>query len=194
MIDYQLGNLLADPLKGKGWQGCSSLVLDGIKMHGHIDAFTDANEFVRKSKSRLGDKGHLKGVVVDIAYDYCLLKNWDEYVTISAQSFITEFYREAEQEVAQYPGEIRRFVERIIEHNVLSSYASIDGVSVALMRIDSRLSERILAKETSSSYLSRLESQIDAIEEDFRMFFPQLVSHFKLKSGFLTQDHWLIEG
>ena len=190
-IDYQLGNLLADPLKGKVWPGSNSLVHDGFKMHGNIDAFTDSNEHVQKSKSRLGKKGYLKGVVIDIAYDYLLMKNWEKYTNINVESFINQFYRNSEQKITSYPKEARDFVERIIKYNVLSRYSTFEGLQAAFKHIDNRLSSRILAKETTSGYLPVLESQINAIEIDFNYFFPQLVSHFKSKSGFAIHEHWL---
>ena len=190
-IDYQLGNLLADPLKGKVWPGSNSLVHDGFKMHGSIDAFTDSNEQVQISKSRLGKKGYLKGVVIDIAYDYLLLKNWEQFTNINVESFINQFYQNSAQKIASYPKEAREFVERIIKYNVLSRYSTFKGLQAVFKRVDNRLSSRILAKETASGYLPVLKSQINAIEIDFNCFFPQLVSHFKSKSGFTMHEHWL---
>lgn len=55
-IDYQLGNLLADPLKGKPWPGASEATRSGFAMHRIIDRYTDTNTDVIKSKSRLGKK------------------------------------------------------------------------------------------------------------------------------------------
>jgi len=182
---------LADPLKGKVWPGSNSLVHDGFKMHVSIDAFTDANEHVQKSKSRLGEKGYLKGVVIDVAYDYLLIKNWEQYTDINVESFINQFYRNSEQKITSYPKKARDFVGRIIKHNVLSRYSTFEGLQTAFKHIDSRLSSRILAKETASGYLPVLQNQMNAIEIDFNCFFPHLVSHFKLKSGFARHERWL---
>ncbi len=182
---------MADPLKGKVWPGSNSLVHDGFKMHGSIDAFTDSNEQVQISKSRLGKKGYLKGVVIDIAYDYLLLKNWEQFTNINVESFINQFYQNSAQKIASYPKEAREFVERIIKYNVLSRYSTFEGLQAVFKRVDNRLSSRILAKETASGYLPVLKSQINAIEIDFNCFFPQLVSHFKSKSGFTMHEHWL---
>lgn len=189
-VDYQLGNLLADPLKGKIWPGCSSLVQDGFNMHRSIDVFTDSNGHVKKSKYRLGDKGYLKGVVIDIAYDYLLFKNWEHYASIDAISFLKRFYGEAKHAIANYPKEAREFVERIITHDVLHSFSSLEGLLTAFKRMDSRLSGRMLARETVSGYMPILTTQIQAIEGDFRQFFPQLVAHFRSRSGSSVHEHW----
>ena len=189
-VDYQLGNLLADPLKGKVWPGCSSSVQDGFNMHSSIDAFTDSNEYVKRSKSKLGDKGYLKGVVIDIAYDYLLFKNWEQYVSIGAIPFIDRFYRNAKRRIAGYPKGPREFVERIITHDVLLSYSSFQGLLTAFKRVDGRLSGRLIARESVSGYMPILATQIQAIEDDFMHFFPQLVAHFTSKSGFSAHEHW----
>ena len=76
-------------------------------------------------------------------------------------------------------------------HNVLLSYSSLEGLMTAFKRIDGRLSDRVLAKENTSGYLPILATQIEAIEGDFKRFFPQLVSHFKSESGFAVHEHWL---
>lgn len=190
-VDYQLGNLLADPLKGKCWTGANALVQEGFKMHSSIDAFTDSNEHVKRSKSRLGEKGRLKGVVVDIAYDHLLLKNWEQYAKIDTVSFINEFYHKSESEIASYPKDAREFVQRIIEYKVLTSYSTFEGLETAFRRMDNRLSERVLAKENTSGYMSILKREMKAIEQDFLLFFPQLVDHFKSTSGLIMRDHWL---
>lgn len=190
-VDYQLGNLLADPLKGKCWTGANSLVQEGFKMHGSIDAFTDSNEHVKRSKSRLGEKGYLKGVIVDIAYDHLLLQNWEQYAKIDTTSFINEFYHKSEFEIASYPNDAREFVQRLIKSRTLTSYSSFEGLEEAFRRIDNRLSKRILAKETASGYMPILKREMNAIEDDFLFFFPQLVAHFKSKSDLVMQNHWL---
>ena len=144
------------------------------------------------SKARLRKKGYLKGVIVDIAYDHLLLKNWHKYASIDKPNFIQEFYACAQVEVVNYPQNAQEFVHRLISSKLLTSYTTLSGLHAALIRIDRRLSNRILAKETASSYFADLEREIDAMEEDFLQFFPQLIEHFKCNSGLEERDHWLL--
>ncbi len=189
-IDYQLGNLLADPLKGKRWEGASPQLEDGFRMHGNIDAFTDSNELVLQSKARLGRRGYLKGVIIDIAYDYCLINRWDSYSTVPLERFIDTFYHNADVAIADYPPEARAIVRRIIASGVLTSYGSFDGLALALRRVDARLSDRVLARETATGYLPILKKEMTGIDRDFSRFFPQLVEYFKTNAG-ITKHHWL---
>lgn len=190
-IDYQLGNLLADHLKGKSWEGASAQLEEGLKMHGAIDVFTDTHELVQKSKSRLGEKGYLKGIVIDIAYDHLLLKNWDRYSKVSFENFLNTFYENALPAVENYPDDAKTFVERVISSNYLASYQSLDGLSATFQRFDKRLPARISEKDSTASYIPSLKKEIKGIEEDFLQFFPDLVRHYKEKSGADHEEHWL---
>ena len=190
-IDYQLGNLLADPLKGRSWKGASLPVQDGFKMHARIDSFTDQNELVSRSKARLRARGYLKGIIVDIAYDHLLLKNWNQYSRTSLNCFINNFYKNAETAIQNYPASASSFVKRIIEANYLTSYETFDGLETVFQRFDQRLPQRILTRESTIDYLPALKNQINAIEQDFNQFFPQLIQHFRSTTETLPEEHWL---
>jgi acyl carrier protein phosphodiesterase len=190
-IDYQLGNLLADPLKGKTWDDCSPLLREGIKMHKTIDAFTDSHIRVKHSKALLGNKGHLRGVVIDVVYDYLLVKNWEKYMELGFREFIEDFYAASRVRVQSYPEPARRLIERIIESDLLARYAEFEQLPQAFVQIDRRLSPQILTKESTSSYLPALTENINQIELQFQQFFPLLVNHFKSTSGLIPQDLWV---
>ncbi|MEO0796184.1 MAG: hypothetical protein AAFX93_13525 [Verrucomicrobiota bacterium] len=74
-IENQLGNLLADLLKGRTWDDMSEGMRAGIQLHQAIDSFTDSHPCWKNSVRSLGDVGHLRGVVVDLAYDHMLSRN-----------------------------------------------------------------------------------------------------------------------
>lgn len=187
-IDYQLGNLLADPLKGRAWLTSSALHKEGLVMHRSIDSFTDSNQHVKNSKLQLGKKGHLKGVVIDMAFDYLLLKNWEQFATVPRRAFIDNFYEESIASLSQLPANASTFINALVTNDILSSYSTLDGLAQAFERIDKRLSSRVLAKESTSDYFPILESKIFMIEKDFLLFFPQLVDHFKSESGATSKE------
>tara|TARA_B100000745_G_scaffold216494_1_gene143903 strand:- start:51 stop:665 length:615 start_codon:yes stop_codon:yes gene_type:complete len=190
-IEYQLGNLLADPMKGRWWPGVSDELVAGFQMHAAIDSFTDRNPWVLKSKARLGEKGYLKGVVIDIVYDYFLSQRWDEYVGLERQSFLTAFYVEALPAASSYPKPANDFIERLVRVKVFSQYHQWDGICEALYRLDKRLSPRILAKEKASDYIAQLSKQRQALDADFQHFFPELIDYFKRGSRLKEDDYWL---
>ncbi len=160
-------------------------------MHKTIDAFTDANAIVSKSKARLGKKGYLKGVIIDVAYDHLLAKNWNHYSKINLDAFMGCFYENAIQEVKDYPEGPRRFVTGITEARVLSRYTTLANLEFVFQRMDKRLSSRILAKERATDYWPRLQTEMDALQEDFAIYFPQLIAHFKTQVAGDLGQHWL---
>lgn len=78
-IDFQVGNFISDPLKGKAWENASEDIKKGMEVHKIIDSYTDSHTIFKQSKKRLKDKGLLKAVIVDFTYDYLLAKNWDKF-------------------------------------------------------------------------------------------------------------------
>ena len=134
-IQFQLGNLLADKCKGKPWEGSSITVQHGFAMHKRIDSFTDSHQIVSLSKSRLGEKGYLKAVVMDMVYDYLLINNWQHFSKIKLEGFIENFNQKALNEINNYPYEVRKFVSNIITSKILSSYGSLSGLELAFQRI-----------------------------------------------------------
>ncbi len=190
-IEFQHGNLLADLLKGRSWEGASVQFDAGLKMHRAIDRFTDMHPLVRQSKTRLGVNGYLRGVVIDIVYDHLLVKHWRRFSTLPYASFVEAFHRASRRVSADYPGEARQFLARLIDSGHLRDYASIAGVGKALWRIEKRLSPRVLAKEHALGYLPRVTCEIEGIEADFLEFMPQLIHHFKSMTAPSAPDHWL---
>jgi len=191
-IEYQLGNLLADPLKGKRWEGASDEHYAGMRMHVAIDIFTDANATISLSKSRLRPKGYLKGVVIDMVYDYFLSKHWDKFVVQNLETFVDDFNQNATFETDDLPTKASSFIHSITSNNVLGSYKEFDGLEQAFNRIDRRLSPRILAKESTTSYIPNIIDNYEAIENDFLEFFPVLIKMFLEKSNADNNEHFFI--
>lgn len=190
-IDFQLGNLLSDTLKGRLWQGSSVAHHNGMEMHQAIDMFTDANPVFRRAKSRLGQRGYLKGVIIDIAFDHYLSKHWQRYTTLPLPTFVETFNYRAINELHRLPNPAIIFIERIVDNNILASYTTLDDLAFVFERLNKRLSPRLLAREKATDYLPYIEANYEAIEADFLAFFPQLITFFLQKSQATSDNHWL---
>lgn len=190
-IEYQLGNLLADLLKGKSWPDANPLFSKGLAMHKRIDSYTDQHPSFRQSKARLGSHGLLKGVVVDITYDHLLAKHWDDYAKIPIDHFIDRFHAQTEQVSAHYPEAARKFLSRLIRSGHLRQYSRFQGLENSLKRVDQRLSARLLRRESTCEYLPLVKQQLSLIEQDFSAFMPDLIAHFKSSSRTSRGNHWL---
>lgn len=190
-IEYQLGNVLADPLKGKPWEGASQQLRDGMQMHKAIDRFTDGHELLRVSKARLGAGGLLKGVVLDLLYDHFLSANWSGYAVPPLNEYLKGFNQQATAIKASYPQRPQTIVGRMAATNLLGQYQDMAGFAAALERIDGRLSDRLRARETASQYLPVVEQQYTALQTDFQAFFPELIEFFKQHRLGSQSNHYL---
>jgi len=177
-VHFQLGNLIADFVKGRPWLGIHPSTEAGLRMHRTIDAFTDSHPIAQRSQQRLRDKGYLRAVVIDLSYDHMLIKNWSRYGSnSSARVFLDNFYNEAEQVLDDYPAEINQFVSSIIAADTLGRYAEVKGIQRGMRKVDFRLSERVLRRERATDYFDDVVREYDNIEADFLEFFPSLQRH-----------------
>lgn len=192
-IYYQLGNVLADPLKGLVWHGADEAIEQGMMMHKAIDKFTDIHPLITKSKARLGDDGHLKGVVLDLLHDHFLSQNWHQYCVCDFHKYLIQFNNKASQVSIEFPPKPQNIVSKISQSNLLGQYHDFDGFTLALHRIDKRLSERTRLKETASQYIAAVEAQYLDLQEDFHQFFPELIEHFKKHRLGSQSNHFFID-
>lgn len=174
-IHFQLGNLLADLMKGQAWEGIHPGTRNGFERHKAIDAFTDSHPLFKQSVSRLGDAGHLRGVVADLAYDHFLSRHWTQYSTHPLEPFLETFYQSASKAIVDYPPQALRFVRAVIRSNRLGSYGELGGIHDAMRCIDRRLSDRVRKRETTTAYFPKLTQAYQQIESDFLQFFPSIV-------------------
>ena len=189
-IDYQLGNLLADPLKGKCWEAADEDVCEGMRLHMRIDTFTDEHPEVSRSKKLLTMRGPLKGVVLDILYDHFLSIHWQRFSTKKRERFLEQFRIRAIKASGGYPAEAKRVIHRVVESRQLDSYDRMDGVKRAFMRIDNRLSDRVKEKDGMMGYLSLIEMNRTELEASFLRFFPELMAHVQHHAPKELFDHW----
>jgi len=189
-IEHQLGNLLTDPLKARAWEGASIYVRHGMETHKRIDAFTDSHPIVSKSKAHLAKRGPLKGVVLDILYDYFLSIHWEKYVHMEREHFLENFRVRAPQAIVNYPDRAQEVIARVVINRQLSSYITMDGVERAFGRIDKRLSERTRSKDTATRYLPIIMQEMSYLEEAFLDFFPELMAEIAQGLDADKIQHW----
>jgi len=191
-IDFQIGNILADPLKAKTWDDASIHMKNGMQTHVMIDSFTDSHEIVKLSKRRLREKGLLKPVIIDLTYDYFLTKNWNLYSRIPIDKFTQDFYQKAQKSLDYLPSNASEVVTHLINRDLLNKYHTLEQLNTSFKRMDLRLSERLLKKESASGYFYDVHINIEDLEKDFLDFFPSLCGHVKKDLDIKKINHWKI--
>jgi len=168
----QIGNFIADAIKGKKYEHLPLAIQKGIIHHRAIDTFTDTHEIVKRSKRRLHSRyGHFKGVIIDILYDHFLAKNWSKYADISLFDFSENSYQLLANNFDLLPEKTQYLLPYMREQNWLYSYRTIEGISKILWGMNKRtkgISQMDLAKED-------LINNYSDFEKDFELFFKDLI-------------------
>lgn len=174
----QLGNFMADGIRGHDYLDYPSEVQKGIILHRAIDTFTDAHPIFRKSKHRLHEKyGHYSGVIVDIFYDHFLAKNWKKYSHEPLEKIAADFYENLSANYAILTERTKGMMPYMIARNWLVSYASLEGLSMIMFQMDHRTKNRV----DMHLSMNELNEFYTEFEEEFTAFFEELQIHCQEK-------------
>lgn len=175
-IEFRLGNLLADIVRGEELRRMSANFQRGVQKHKQIDAFTDAHPLVKRSRARISPEfRRFSGVLVDVFYDHLLATRWNEYSPIVLDAFTAKFYADIESSNIELPTSARVTLDRIIRHDLLGAYRGVEGVERSLRRLSAYLSSRWQREFILEKGVADLIAQRDGFDADFAEFFPQLL-------------------
>lgn len=177
-LQFRLGNLLADLVRGSQLESMSSEFLRGVRCHRAIDAFTDSHSVVKRSRTRIGaTQRRFSGVLVDVFYDHFLASSWSDHSSSSLEDFAATFYAEIAAADITLPEPAQTVLGRIMRHGLLESYAEIGGVERSLRRLSMRLTARWNRSFALEDAVADLLAHRSAFAGDFAEFFPQLQAH-----------------
>jgi acyl carrier protein phosphodiesterase len=174
-VEFQLGNLLADVVRGPQRDAMSASFVRGAACHKAIDAFTDAHPIVKRSRARVSsERRRFSGVLVDVFYDYFLARNFGRYSSIALDAYTAAFYAAVQAQPITLPADAQLMLERIVRYDLLASYARVDGVERALKRISTYLTSRWHRQFSLERGVEDLLAHEAAFAADFLEFFPAL--------------------
>jgi len=168
----KIGNFMADSIRGSQYLDYPNSLQKGILLHRHIDSFTDAHPIYRKSKHRLHEKyGHYSGVIMDIAYDHFLAKNWSKYSNEKLEDYAADFYQLMQDNYEILTERTKGMLPYMIGRNWLVSYATIAGLEMILFQMDYRTKHRAHMQEA----IVEIQDFYIEFESEFFQFFEELV-------------------
>ncbi|WP_306350822.1 ACP phosphodiesterase [Flavobacterium sp. '19STA2R22 D10 B1'] len=170
----EIGNFMADGIRGKQLDQFDPEIQKGIILHRAIDTFTDAHPLFRQSTKRLhANYGHYSGVIIDVFYDHFLAKNWSNYSNIPLQNFAAKFYRTLDDHYPILTAKTQNLLPYMKQENWLYIYHTVDGLKHILTQMDSR------TKNTSKMRFATTElvEFYDDFEKEFTEFFEELRAH-----------------
>ena len=168
----KIGNFMADSIRGSQYLDYPNSLQKGILLHRHIDSFTDSHPIYRKSKHRLHEKyGHYSGVIMDIAYDHFLAKNWSKYSNEKLEDYAADFYKLMQDNYEILTERTKGMLPYMIGRNWLVSYATIAGLEMILFQMDYRTKHRAHMQEA----IVEIQDFYIEFESEFFQFFEELV-------------------
>ena len=174
----QIGNFMADGIRGNDYLNYPDDIQKGIILHRAIDTFTDAHPIFRKSKHRLHEKyGHYSGVIIDIFYDHFLAKNWKKYSDEPLEKTASDFYENLSSNYSILTERTKGMMPYMIARNWLVSYASLEGLSMIMFQMDHRTKNRV----DMHLSMNELKEFYTEFEEEFTAFFEELQIYCKEK-------------
>nr|WP_239552523.1 ACP phosphodiesterase [Oceanisphaera litoralis] len=142
----------------------------GIRLHRHIDSFTDAHPLhagaVRALPSPFRRYG---GIIMDMMFDHFLARHWSRYHAWELDDFIGYSHRQLQPD-EHWPEAMVILVERLKQYRLLTSYQSLEGISLAIARIDGRFRRPTPLPQCAPL----LAQQYGAMEQAFLGFYPEL--------------------
>lgn len=175
----RLGNLFGDAVRGPlSGHDLPAGVMAGVRLHRRIDAITDRHpESVRLRGMFPAPLRRYAGIILDVAFDHFLIRQWSTFCDVGRESFTLEIYDVMQQNPALLPAPVRALVPRMITRDFLNRCETLDGVMAVLSRIDSRLSRGFDLVATREV----LEDHHAALEQGFARVFTDV--HQTLGSG-----------
>ena len=175
---------MADSIKGHDYEKFDSEIKKGILLHRHIDSFTDMHPIYRQSKHRLHEKyGHYSGVIMDIAYDHFLAKNWSKYSSEKLDNYAADFYQLMQDNFEILTERTKGMLPYMIGRNWLVSYATIAGLEMILFQMDYKTKHRVHMQEA----IVEIQDFYTEFESEFFQFFEELMNSCQQKLKELNQ-------
>jgi acyl carrier protein phosphodiesterase len=169
-----LGNLIADAVKGKQIDRFSLGVVQGIKLHRLIDAYTDQHIVFKSSVKRL-EPVYKKyaAVICDIYYDHFLAKNFHKYSSVSLAKTAHTAYEILIRNYDILPPNSKRLLPYMATQNWLEGYANLSE----LQRVFNGMSRRTSFVSGMENAISDLIKDYSAYETEFSLFFPDIITY-----------------
>jgi len=176
----KLGNFIGDYVKGKAFEQYPERMQKGIRLHRHIDHYTDHNPHTSITKKLLTPKyRHYAGILIDIFYDHFLAVNWDRYSPVPLLEFINHFHDLLQSHQTLLPARVQQIIPSLIRNQRLYSYRKIEGIENAL----TVMSEYTSLPNHTSFAIEVLKANYDFFNTHFIAFFDDFISHLESRYG-----------
>jgi acyl carrier protein phosphodiesterase len=172
-----IGNFLADHLHGNNFAEYPEEIIEGVKLHRKIDAFTDSHEKFKESK-RIFYRGYEKysGILIDIYFDHLLAKNFENYSPVSLKEYSRDIYSVYRAHEIILPHSSLHFLKYVLQNDIYQAYATVEGIERVLFHLSQRINHGVLLNESLGIFLKNE----DLLRTNFDTFFNDALKEFNI--------------
>ena len=169
---WQVGNHLGESVKGKKYLDFEPEIQKGILLHRFIDSYSDLDPVVKRSTFQLHQNyGKFSPIIIDVYYDFLLIKNWKRFTLQPFEEFKQECYALLSSRYDIYPEKLIRFTEAMIMYDWYEAYSHYEGLESILQNMGRRTKfQNNMHMAVKDLYINEQQ-----FEEDFLTFFPDLI-------------------
>ena len=165
------GSLMGDFVKGAVPTTFPAELSRHLKLHRHIDSYTQRSEIFQNSRKRLDvSLRHGRSILIDVFFDYFLACNWDDYSDQPLASFAQEVYGGLQSCHNHLSPKLQQQLPRMIEADWLTASSCPETIQRILLRLEQRLNHKI----PLAAGFTQLELWHDELEADFRIFMVEV--------------------
>ncbi|CAE6900681.1 Acyl carrier protein phosphodiesterase [Ectopseudomonas oleovorans] len=167
-----LGSLYGDFVKGPLNGQWPADIEAAIRLHRRIDAFTDSHPLQARARARFPlERRRMAGMLLDLFFDHCLARDWQDYAEQPLQQFTGQVYRLLAAEPA-LPGRLALMAPRMAAQDWLGSYREF----AVLEQVIAGMQRRLSRPQLLDGSLVELERLYVPLSDDFRAFYPELIA------------------
>ena len=148
----------------------------GIENHRFVDRETDKFLPVKELRSLFSsERRRFAGIVTDIAFDYFLIKHWNDLAVVEFTGFVQSCYSGLDQSREWMPPRMSYVTTKMQEYDWLSTYATMDGISKTINQV----SKRMRFKNNMTGSVVEVTNNYEQIESVFLELFKHLTTQVK---------------
>lgn len=179
-----VGQFCGDFVRGSDLSSFPAGVEQGIRLHRHLDQFTDKHASLTPVRQSMPDvPRRFAGIVVDVLFDHYLALRWEQISDVSLEKHEQQVIRSLYEHEAYLPDRLIRFTRLLERECILQNNVHLAAIELTLARIAKR-SERFAVLALNQE---RLDALRDRLEQPFDAFFPQLQKSAK---EYIAQSPW----
>ncbi|TXY26671.1 DUF479 domain-containing protein [Vibrio mimicus] len=175
-----LGNLLGDFVKGDPTNQYPQNLVQGIRLHRWVDAYTDSHPVMKAAKHLFpSPQQRFAPIALDLFWDHCLVNTWSRWHAEPLAQFLTHAQQGITAESTQaLPERFVRVNQAMWQGEWLESYAEFANIRFALSRMAQR-SERMQPLVHSAAALEENYTELQAL---FDALYPDVLEKAKRRT------------